>query len=324
MANTISDKLTYLEGTKSAIKDAIVAKGVAVLDSDTFRSYADKIGQIESGGGGKIDLSIIPISLGFSYMHRFRDGGEDKLENYFIMNRSNYNYFFYGCEWGEGDTFTFDCHNKPINDLFHSYSSSNQISKITLLNSTSSLGSSLFYNCQHLVEINATLRLSQFYQTFNGCRKLKILPTMDFSIASSLSGIFDSCELLETIPDIYAPQCSGQTNRMFMNCKSLKSLGKITIANNTALEGNAFGYTFNTSYYLPNLTDFGGVVTNKSFNLTNLSGLTESSVNNVLESVIDLTGNPTQTITFNSAVYNTLTEEQKSLAASKNWTLASA
>lgn len=98
MANTISDKLTYLEGTKSAIKDAIVAKGVAVLDSDTFRSYADKIGQIESGGGGKIDLSIIPISLGFSYMHRFRDGGEDKLENYFIMNRSNYNYFFYGCE----------------------------------------------------------------------------------------------------------------------------------------------------------------------------------------------------------------------------------
>jgi len=31
MANTISDKLTYLEGTKSAIKDAIVAKGVACI-----------------------------------------------------------------------------------------------------------------------------------------------------------------------------------------------------------------------------------------------------------------------------------------------------
>lgn len=58
MANTISDKLTYLEGTKSAIKDAIVAKGVAVSDSDTFRSYANKIGQIESGGGGgKVNLN---------------------------------------------------------------------------------------------------------------------------------------------------------------------------------------------------------------------------------------------------------------------------
>lgn len=49
---TIADKLTYLNGTKTAIKDAIVAKGVAISDSDTFRSYADKIGQIESGGSG--------------------------------------------------------------------------------------------------------------------------------------------------------------------------------------------------------------------------------------------------------------------------------
>jgi hypothetical protein len=67
MANTISDKLTYLEGTKSAIKDAIVAKGVAVSDSDTFRSYADKIGQI-SGGGGKINLNDYGLTLAFSNM----------------------------------------------------------------------------------------------------------------------------------------------------------------------------------------------------------------------------------------------------------------
>nr|DAJ17430.1 MAG TPA: hypothetical protein [Siphoviridae sp. ctuCR5] len=67
MANTISDKLTYLEGTKSAIKDAIVAKGVAVSDSDTFRSYADKIGQI-SGGGGKINLNDYGLTFAHSSM----------------------------------------------------------------------------------------------------------------------------------------------------------------------------------------------------------------------------------------------------------------
>lgn len=55
MANTISDKLEYLEGTKSAIKDAIVAKGVAVEDTATFRSYAEKIGEIS--GGGKVNLN---------------------------------------------------------------------------------------------------------------------------------------------------------------------------------------------------------------------------------------------------------------------------
>ena len=47
---SIADKLTYLNGTKTAIKEAIKAKGVAVTDTDTFRSYATKIGEISGGG----------------------------------------------------------------------------------------------------------------------------------------------------------------------------------------------------------------------------------------------------------------------------------
>ena len=43
---SIQDKLNYLEGTKSAIKEAITNKGVQVSDSDTFRSYATKISAI--------------------------------------------------------------------------------------------------------------------------------------------------------------------------------------------------------------------------------------------------------------------------------------
>lgn len=46
MANTTSDKLTYLEETKAAIKDAIVSKGVTIPDGTTFRQYAEKIGKI--------------------------------------------------------------------------------------------------------------------------------------------------------------------------------------------------------------------------------------------------------------------------------------
>ena len=45
------DKLEYLEETKTLIKGALKAKGVAVSDSDTFRSYADKIQNIQTGGG---------------------------------------------------------------------------------------------------------------------------------------------------------------------------------------------------------------------------------------------------------------------------------
>lgn len=59
---TIAEKLTYLEGTKSAIKDAIIAKGVEVADTDTFRSYAEKIESIEAGGSCESQSKEINIT----------------------------------------------------------------------------------------------------------------------------------------------------------------------------------------------------------------------------------------------------------------------
>lgn len=46
---TTAEKLAYLDATKTAIKDAIVAKGVDVTDGTTFRGYADLISGISTG-----------------------------------------------------------------------------------------------------------------------------------------------------------------------------------------------------------------------------------------------------------------------------------
>ena len=48
MANEIDNKLDYLNETKNLIKEAIINKGQEVLDTDTFRSYAEKINNIEN------------------------------------------------------------------------------------------------------------------------------------------------------------------------------------------------------------------------------------------------------------------------------------
>lgn len=45
----IATKLAYLNETKSLIKQAIIDKGVSISDTDSFRSYADKITSIEGG-----------------------------------------------------------------------------------------------------------------------------------------------------------------------------------------------------------------------------------------------------------------------------------
>ncbi len=46
---TVVEKIRYIAGTKSAIRSAIVKKGVEVGDEVTFRAYAEKIAEIEGG-----------------------------------------------------------------------------------------------------------------------------------------------------------------------------------------------------------------------------------------------------------------------------------
>lgn len=55
---TTSEKLSYLLDTKEAIKDALIEKGATVEDTDTFRSYADKILSLQIGSGGSDELFI--------------------------------------------------------------------------------------------------------------------------------------------------------------------------------------------------------------------------------------------------------------------------
>ena len=65
MATITEKKLAYLQGTKDAIKNAIIAKGQAVSDTDTFRSYADKIAAI-SGGGQNDTILLEEQELSFT------------------------------------------------------------------------------------------------------------------------------------------------------------------------------------------------------------------------------------------------------------------
>ena len=48
--------------------------------------------------------------------------------------------------------------------------------------------------------------------------------------------------------------------------------------------------------------------------------LTQDSVNNILNALTDVTSNP-KTITFAATQYNYITEEQKTAATAKGWTI---
>ena len=58
---TVADKLAYLNDTKTAIKEALIEKGVDVKKTDSFRSYASKIANIEGGNNQKYGITLESI-----------------------------------------------------------------------------------------------------------------------------------------------------------------------------------------------------------------------------------------------------------------------
>lgn len=99
--------------------------------------------------------------------------------------------------------------------------------------------------------------------------------------------------------------------------ETVTTVGKIKLNNCTLTEDlnkTSICATANTI-----VTYFGGVEgADKSMNLANFRALNSQSVTDIITNVSDLTGKDTKTLTFYTNVYNTLTEEQKSLATSKN------
>lgn len=321
MANTISDKLTYLEGTKSAIKDAIVAKGVAVSDSDTFRSYADKIGQISGGGGGKINLNDYGLTFAYSSMT------QEQYNNIEYSLPDNINHWFDGTNFISTIDISSHIDLSKVYDASYAFQNTYNI---YIDNIRTSVGDSYafsgFQGILNNLELINTLSSSWNYATrtfFNASNlptTLKVINEVDTGV-SSLQFFFYSVS--SNVPEIEV--INGQLSLYYYFSsynEGVTTVGKIKLNNCTLTEDlnkTSICASANTT-----VTYFGGVEgADKSMNLANFRALNSQSVTDIITNVSDLTGKDTKTLTFYTNVYNALTEEQKSLATSKNWTLAS-
>lgn len=304
MANTISDKLEYLEGTKSAIKDAIVAKGVAVEDTATFRSYAEKIGEISGGGGGKIDFTLPYVNfnntiirqsdidqIDFSKLKRIENStGNIKFQNSMFVGDIVLNL----PQLGSADY------------MFYGTSLENK-------NNTFTLNEDVF--------VKATSLTHTF--CFGGTIKNYNLPSplcTNYSNMFSQTGYSSICVYIETF-DVNT-EAGNIFDRMFYFNPNLKSC-KINLSNATDIGTTATDSIFESCQNLEDL-EFYGTIPALNFFLNSCKVLTSQSVDNILNAIVENTTEFPRTITFHSDVYNALTEEQKALATSKNWTLASA
>lgn len=289
---TIAENLTLLESTKANIKQAIVNKGVSVSDTDTFASYADKIGQISGGSSaaaldfGTINYAYAPTVLknglddSVAYLNNWT-GNFFKMQNN-LMFMPKVEIIDSEPVWinNVGNTFPnllifpdIDFKHKDINgEYLFQYSKALSI-HLKNINFTGSL-QSLFESCDNLSDL-----------TYSGL-------TIDSNVTSA-SKCFQNCSKLTAVPDLFNGAQTGLTDLsyMFYQCYGMTTID---------LSSWKFGQVTNMKNMFRNCNntitiDITGIDTSQMTSTSNMSFICYGCNNLVrIRGAIDLIGmNPT-------------------------------
>lgn len=207
---TTADKINYLNGTKAAIKEAIVNKGVSVSDSDTFRSYAEKIGDIE--GGSVFTIKNQPILAD----NDVETSNEHRIQN--IITKIDLSDVVFDIDgWG-----------KEGNALDAAYMFEN------FINLTS-------------VKFPADCQIYSFDSAFSGCKSLQSidLSSLDLSILYGTAYMFQGCASLTSVTFPSTQVQSGNNSysvAMFNSCSSLTTVDLSQVTFETDDFSNMFAF----------------------------------------------------------------------------------
>ena len=260
--STIQENLDRIKNAKSAIKDAIIQKGVEVTDTEKIETYADKILQIKSGGGTEIPEfdPAGPLTI-----YCFEDLGDAYVKFNNQYQESTIQYSTDGETWGtytdetikltkgqyvqfkgvitqyaQGGDFSTFILNRGLFNLYGNLTSlDNYISTFDggykynhMFEKTN------VYDCSKLnTGIKTYTGSSVFSYMFKDCISLTKAPQL---IATTLAdscydSMFSGCTSLTTIPNLPATTLAYSCySRMFSGCTSLTTVPDLpatTLAN---------------------------------------------------------------------------------------------
>lgn len=169
---TLAQKLTYLEDTKTAIGNAIAAKGGSVIGK-TFRQYATEISNLPSGGGGtpiaeSVDVSDYTGETSFKVLQQITD------VNFPSGITSIGNYGFYRCTGLTSVTIP----SGVISIGNNAFQFCSSITSLTLPNTLSAIGECAFEYCSFITSLTLPNSITSIgtdaFSKCNGLTKLNI------------------------------------------------------------------------------------------------------------------------------------------------------
>lgn len=160
--------------------------------------------------------------------------------------------------------------------------------------------SSMLSSCAKLVSIvfpNGLKNITSIGTLFYGCEALKTFTGLDTSNVKYFDSAFLGCKSLESMPSLDMGKAIS-IDSMFNSCNSLKNIEA--------------------------LTNLGKTGRNMNLDLSSCSYLTKESVNNIINSVYDVTSlGTTCKINLPRYMHNyTVTDDDKQRAAAKGWTIS--
>ena len=239
----ISDQLTLLNNTKTAIRTAINNKGGSVGANDTFASYATAIDNLPSGGSGNPVLTSIDVS-------DFSGTTFNDAKNYItgvtipsgVTNIGNF--AFQNCTSLTSVTIP-----SSVTSIAQSVlQGCTSLTSVTIPDSVTSIGRNLLTNCRSLTSVTLSNNLTSIAEEcFGYCTSLTSV-TIPSSVTSIAQFAFRGCSSLTGIEFPSTVTNIGWAS--FNDCSSLKSI--IVNATTPPTLGSApFTNTNNCPIYVP-------------------------------------------------------------------------
>ena len=212
---TIAENLQTILDIKSDIKNAIIAKGVSVADSDGFATYASKIESIETGTA-TIDVGAMGLKFGYSTF--------TQIPSIFdFSNITNMSYMFSNC------------------------TKLTSIPEFDTINVTNM--SYMFSHCSSLTSVPLfdTSNVTNMENAFRNTESLNSIPQFNTSNVKNMTYLFYYSNIT-TIPELNCESVDNMDNA-FYNCKQLSYVGGFK---NIGKYQSIVQYQGNMNVWLPN------------------------------------------------------------------------
>ena len=267
-----------------------------------------------TGGDGRISKADFPDFYGAGSRSNRNISTVEKFKYFQFDSTSNTRYFRYA--WANCKSLTIF----PLIDtskgtnFYHAWeycSSLTTFPQLDLSNGTDF--TSAWDGCSSLTEFPAVYltKGTNFTSAWHNCSGLTSFHAMNLSKGTDFSSAWDGCSSLTEFPSL---DLSSGTNfyMAWQGCSSLTTMGQMDLSS-----GTSFSMTWMNCKALTNLGGFGAI--SADIDLSSSTKLTVESIMNVINQAATVTG---KTMTLGSTNLAKLSDEQKSVATSKGWTLA--